>query len=531
MAHPVRVAVVGGGHWGKNLVRNIAALGALECVCDREPDTLSALTTEYQVRGTANFAEVLGDRGITAVMIATPAEHHYRMAREALAAGKDTFVEKPLALRVEEARALSMQADAAGRVLMVGHLLAYHPAVQRLKELIDAGELGQLRYLYSNRLNLGRFRTEENILWSFAPHDIAVMLRLLGEDPTRVSAHGGNYLHTDIADVTVSALEFASDARAHIFVSWLHPFKEHKLVVVGAKQMAVFDDTAADKLVLFPHRIEWLHRRPVPQAADRVVVPLEPTEPLAAECAHFLACVAERRRPSTDGEEGVRVIRVLDACQNSLARQGAVVPIGDRPALDYFVDPTATVDPGATIGTGTKIWHYSHVLAGAVIGSQCSFGQNTVVMPGVRVGNNVKVQNNVSLFTGVILEDDVFCGPSLTFTNVTNPRSAIPRRDEYRSTLVRTGATLGANATIVCGHTIGRYAFVGAGAVVTRDVADYALVVGNPARQVGWMCACGVRLQIEHGRGSCGACGTAYVLDGTALQPLATSPTPAAHDR
>jgi len=524
MAHPVRVAVVGGGHWGKNLVRNVAALGALECVCDSDPDILSALTEKHQVRGTASFAQVLQDSTITAVMLATPAERHYRMAREALAAGKDTFVEKPLALRADEARALSAQADAAGRVLMVGHLLAYHPAVRRLKELIDAGELGQIRYLYSNRLNLGRFRSEENILWSFAPHDVAVMLRLLGEEPTRVSAHGGNYLHTDIADVTVSTLQFASGAKAHIFVSWLHPFKEHKLVVVGAAQMAVFDDTAADKLVLFPHRIEWVHRRPVPQAADRVVVPLEPAEPLAAECAHFLTCAAERRPPSTDGAEGVRVIRVLEACQESLARQGAVVAVGEAPTADYFVDPTATVDPGAMIGAGTKIWHYSHVLAGAVIGARCNFGQNTVVMAGVHVGNNVKVQNNVSLFTGVVLEDDVFCGPSLTFTNVINPRSAISRRDEYRPTLVRTGATLGANATIVCGHTIGRHAFVGAGAVVTHDVADYALVVGNPARQVGWMCACGVRLHVEHGRGSCHACAAAYVQDGPALRPLEEPP-------
>ncbi len=517
MTHPVRVAVVGGGYWGKNLIRNVAALGALDCICDADPETLAALTAKYNVRSTESFSQVLADPSITAVMLATPAEQHFRMAREALAAGKDTFVEKPLALHASEAEALCEQAAQSGRILMVGHLLEYHPAVRRLKELIDAGELGQIRYVYSNRLNLGRFRTEENILWSFAPHDVAVILRLLGETPARVAAHGGNYLHADIADVTVSTLEFASGVKAHIFVSWLHPFKEQKLVVVGDKQMAVFDDRAAHKLVLFPHRIEWVNRQPVPEAAAQVPVPLEPAEPLAEECKHFLACVAERRRPLTDGVEGTNVIRVLEACERSLARQGQPMALGGT--RDYFVDPTATVDSGARIGAGTKIWHYSHILSDTEIGSNCSFGQNSVVMPGVRVGNNVKVQNNVSLFTGVVIEDDVFCGPNLTFTNVINPRSAVSRRNEYQSTLVRKGATLGANATILCGHAIGRYAFVGAGAVVTKDVPDYALVAGNPARRIGWMCACGVQLQFDNADARCSECGAAYERDGDTVRP------------
>src|ERR1700687_1406689 len=319
MSHPVRVAVVGGGYWGKNLVRNIAALGALECVCDADQDTLAVFTEKYQVRGTTSFAQVLADPTVTAVMLATPAEQHYRMAHEALAAGKHTFVEKPLALHASEAEALCHEAAAAQRILMVGHLLEYHPAVQRLKALIDAGELGQIRYIYSNRLNPGRFRSEENILWSFAPHDVAVILRLLGETPVRVAAHGGNYLHADIADVTVSTMEFASGVKAHIFVSWLHPYKEQKLIVVGEKQMAVFDDTAEHKLVLFPHRIEWVNRRPVPEVAAQVPVALASAEPLAEECKHFLACVAELRQPLTDGAEGGRVIRVLEVCAHSLA--------------------------------------------------------------------------------------------------------------------------------------------------------------------------------------------------------------------
>jgi UDP-2-acetamido-3-amino-2,3-dideoxy-glucuronate N-acetyltransferase len=184
--------------------------------------------------------------------------------------------------------------------------------------------------------------------------------------------------------------------------------------------------------------------------------------------------------------------------------------VTDRP---YFAHESAYVDEGCQIGRGSKIWHFAHVMAGSVIGERCVLGQNVLIAPAVRVGDNVKIQNNVSLYTGVVLEDDVFCGPSVVFTNVVNPRSHVPRRHEYRETLVKRGATLGANSTIVCGHTIGRFAFIGAGAVVTRDVPDYALVIGNPARVKGWVCECGVKLAVLPTAGStarCGSCGLAY---------------------
>ena len=184
---------------------------------------------------------------------------------------------------------------------------------------------------------------------------------------------------------------------------------------------------------------------------------------------------------------------------------------------DAFVHESAYVDEGATIGAGTKVWHFCHVLGGAVIGERCSLGQNVVVMNGTRVGNNVKVQNNVSIYEGVELEDDVFCGPSMVFTNVLNPRAHVSRKHEYRKTLVRRGATIGANATIVCGTTLGEYAFVGAGAVIADDVQDYALMVGVPARRIGWMCQCGERLP-DKNPDSCKACGTKYKLEGDKLR-------------
>ncbi|MEK7239711.1 MAG: acyltransferase [Gemmatimonadota bacterium] len=187
---------------------------------------------------------------------------------------------------------------------------------------------------------------------------------------------------------------------------------------------------------------------------------------------------------------------------------------------DYFVHESAFVDDGATIGAGTKVWHFCHVMPGAVIGARSSLGQNVVVMPGTRIGDNVKIQNNVSIYEGVVLEDDVFCGPSMVFTNVINPRSAVSRKDEYRRTLVRQGASIGANATVVCGATLGRYCFIGAGAVVTKDVPDYALMTGVPARRTGWMCECGVKLRDEMMQLTCPDCSRQYARRGEKVSPL-----------
>jgi UDP-2-acetamido-3-amino-2,3-dideoxy-glucuronate N-acetyltransferase len=404
---------------------------------------------------------------------------------------------------------------------MVGHLLWYHPAVLKLRDLVLAGELGRIQYIYSNRLNLGRIRREENILWSFAPHDVSVVLGLLSEMPETVLAQGGNYLHQKIADVTVTLLSFPSGVKAHIFVSWLHPFKEQKLIVVGDRKMAVFDDVQAEhKLVLYPHMIGWKGNVPVPTQGAAEPVLVDKAEPLRSECAHFLDCIATRRRPRTDGHEALRVLTVLQQCEDALepARPEVAKPRnrakGKSAAepVDYFAHESAFIDAGVSIGTGTSIWHVSHVMKGSRIGRDCRIGQNVVIGPDATIGDGVKIQNNVSVYQGVTLEDHVFCGPSMVFTNVYNPRSEIRRMDELRPTLVRRGATLGANCTIVCGLTVGAYAFVAAGAVVTKDVPDHALVLGNPGRVRGWMCVCGNRIQFDAAgdRGTCQACSKSY---------------------
>src|SRR5579862_1917262 len=293
-----RVAVVGVGYWGKNLVRNFHDLGSLTALCDPEESVEANYKTKYpEVKFYRDFNAVLSNPLITAVALATPAVTHYEMAKAALEAGKDVLVEKPLAIDVKHGADLVRLAESKGRILMVGHILRYHPAILKLQQLIREGALGKINYLYSNRLNIGKIRTEENILWSFAPHDISVMLALLNEMPERVYCHGAGHLNRDVSDVTLSHFEFPSGVQAHIFVSWLHPFKEQRLVVVGSEKMAVFDDTAEHKLILYPHRVEWKDRLPNAVKAECVPVPLEAQEPLRNECEEFLTCIETRRVP------------------------------------------------------------------------------------------------------------------------------------------------------------------------------------------------------------------------------------------
>jgi UDP-2-acetamido-3-amino-2,3-dideoxy-glucuronate N-acetyltransferase len=402
---------------------------------------------------------------------------------------------------------------------MVGHILRYHPAILRLREMISDGELGKIRYIYSNRLNIGKLRKEENILWSFAPHDISVILMLLDEEPIHVSASGGDYVNAGINDVTLTSLEFADGVKGHVFVSWLHPFKEQKLIVVGSKAMAVFDDMTKEKLFFYPHKIEWKNGKiPEAQKADFQVVKVGPGEPLRLEIEHFIDCVNSRETPKTDGLDGLKVLRILENVEKALLeRKGTAVnmkPVNNK----VFVHNTACIDDGAILGSGTKVWHFSHVLKNSTVGKDCIIGQNVCIGPDVAVGDRCKVQNNVSLFKGVILEDDVFCGPAAVFTNVYNPRSFIERKNEFRKTLVKKGATIGANATILCGITIGEYAFIGAGAVVTKDVPAHALVMGIPARQAGYVCHCGTTLNFMNGYAKCAYCGNEFNQTGKGLE-------------
>ena len=552
------IAVIGAGYWGKNLVRNFHQLGVLKTICDgaqpireemaktyptysltldgrgKKPDmpasqreSASSLTLDGGGQGggegmiTPNLSDVLEDPAITGVVIAAAAALHYEIAEKALNAGKHVFVEKPLSLNQADGEKLVRLAEQKQKTLFVGHILHYHAAVIRLKEMIKTGKIGRLQYIYSRRLSLGKIRREENILWSFAPHDISIILSLTGEEPSYVDSVGSNCLHARIADVTMTNLKFPSGIGAHIFVSWLNPYKEQKLVIVGSSGMRVFDDTEPieKKLVHYPHTINWQNGLPVPNKAESVAIDLKDIweEPLKAECKAFLSAIKTNTKPLTSGEEGLKVFKVLELSQHSLEQKekgsfnleprtlnvepspSNIEPetLNIEPRTRFFAHETAIIDDNVEIGEKTKIWHFSHILSGSKIGENCNIGQNVVIGPDATIGNKCKIQNNVSVYKGVTLEDGVFCGPSMVFTNIFNPRAEIGKMDQVRPTLIKKGATLGANCTIVCGHTIGRYAFIGAGAVVTKDVPDHALMVGNPARPNGWMCECGEKLNKE----------------------------------
>jgi predicted dehydrogenase len=317
----VRVAQVGCGHWGKNLARNFAELGVLAAVADYDPATADRVGAACGI-APRTFEAILADPTIDGVALATPAPQHAEMALAAITAGKHVYVEKPLALDVADAGRMIVAAGAANRVLMVGHLLRYHPGFIALQQLVADGACGTLQYVYSNRLSLGKYRIEEDVLWSFAPHDLSMILALAGSAPSSVRAQGASFVTPDLADWCLVDLVFPSGLRGHVQASWAHPFKEQRLVVVGDAGSAVFEDSHPDpakRLALYRHTVDRSGGAPVPNKADAEYVALPAGEPLRDECAHFVACITGDARCRTDGGEGLAVLKVLDAASRALA--------------------------------------------------------------------------------------------------------------------------------------------------------------------------------------------------------------------
>ena len=322
----VSVGVIGCGYWGRNLVRNFNDLGALRTVCDTEP---AGRRLASEIAPSIDIVEDLDrvlDSDVAAVVVSSPAATHYSIASRALESGKDVFVEKPLSLTYSEGSELVRLAAERHRILMVGHVLEYHPAIKALHSMVEGGELGDLYYIYSNRVSLGKVRREENILWSFAPHDVAVILRLVGSLPLQVVACGGTYIQPDVADVTLTNMFFDGGVGAHIHVSWLHPFKEQRLVVIGSRRMASFDDVTK-QLVLYDQRVEIKAGEPAPIRGDGQEISFDGEEPLRLECQAFLDAIRTRVPPVTDGDSGLRVLRVLEAAQRSLKARGEPVSL------------------------------------------------------------------------------------------------------------------------------------------------------------------------------------------------------------
>jgi predicted dehydrogenase len=331
----VRVGMVGLGAWGWGVARNFAELRNAQLVscCDADPKRRELATRNWAVKAFASMDEMLREDSVEAVAIAAPAVTHFELARQALQADRDVFVEKPFTLSVRHAEELIELADKKKRILMVGHLLEYHPVIRRLKTMVQSGELGPVYYIYGQRVNLGRIRGDENALWSFAPHDISQILYMLDMVPTDVSVRGQSYIQQGVEDVVFMSLFFENRIMAHIHLSWLDPHKVRRTTIVGAKKMAVFDDaTTTEKLRIYDNHAEMPPARTYGEAiqvrfGDIWIPRVENTEPLRIECQHFIDCVQERKTPLTDGQDGLRVVRILEAAQRSLEQDGIPVQI------------------------------------------------------------------------------------------------------------------------------------------------------------------------------------------------------------
>jgi predicted dehydrogenase len=325
------VGVVGLGYWGPNLARNFDRLPEVELrwLCDASAEARERWGAAFpSARVTASLDDLLGDDALDAVVVATPVPTHADLAMRVLAAGKHCFVEKPLGRSEEEATAVVEAARAAGRLLMVGHLLEYHPGVERLAELVESGELGDLLYIYSNRLNLGKHRQDENALWSLGAHDVSVILRLVDEEPVECSAVGQSYVKPDVEDVVFAFLRFESGLTAHMHLSWLDPHKERRFTVVGSQRMATFDDMAIErKLTVYDKGIDQdysSYGEYIARSGDVFSPRISNEEPLRIECRHFVDSIREGREPRSGGESGLRVVRVLERLQRSLTESSSL---------------------------------------------------------------------------------------------------------------------------------------------------------------------------------------------------------------
>ena len=524
------ICVVGAGRWGKNHIKTLHELGFLAGIVEADSDTRNMFKEKYPEAKTFATVRDAIKEDFDGFTVATPAETHFKIAEFIISHKKHVLVEKPITLKASEARRLKELAEENNVNLMVGHLLLFHPAIRKIKKLIENGKIGKLEYIYSNRLNLGTVRTEENILWSFAPHDISIFQYFVGSLPVEVVSRGGAFLQPHIHDSSMTVLTYPNNIVGHIYVSWLHPFKEHRMVVIGSKGMFSYEDSSDDKNILFYEKgIDWIQGEPIKRDGPTEVIPYEKKMPLTEELKYFAKHTHGDPVRIADAQNGAEVLEILEKASESLLTGGGR---GERKEEDkrgrrlegeagggqgFFAHHSAEIDEGSAIGSGTKIWHFSHILYGSRIGDNCNIGQNVVVGPDVTIGKQCKIQNNVSVYKGVTLEDGVFCGPSMVFTNIYNPRAEIRKMDQVRPTLVKKGATLGANCTIVCGVTIGRYAFIGAGAVVTRNVPDYALVAGNPSKQIGYMCECGEKLNTDL---TCPSCKKVYQKNDEGLNSL-----------
>lgn len=495
------MGVLGGGAWGSNLIKQFNNCGVLHTICDINQEAIKRYNFEYpHVRTTNKWQNILDNKKITMVCIALPADMHYQFAKEALLADKDTYVEKPITLDVREAEELVQLAKEKNKILMVGHLLHYHPCIEKIKEIIGSGEIGKIKNIVSNRLNLGKFRVQENVLWSFAPHDISVILSLCGDKlPDSVSCNGHSHITQGVHDITNSILKYDDqDIYVNINVNWLNPYKEQCMSIVCEKGLIVFNDVLKEgKLRLYKNYIEWTGSTkptPNPMKSEGQIIDIDMSEsPLYRECLHFIDSCRTRHTPITDGHEGVRVLQVLQGLQDSLVKSGQNIKLIHADVKpNYFIHESAIVDEPNRLSDNVKVWHFSHVCANAEIGESSMIAQGCFIASNSSIGRFCKIQNMVSIWNGVHIKDYVFIGSQTCFTNDRLPLAEFPKHGEYLDTIVENNVSIGTNCSIMCGIRIGHHAFIGCGSTVLKNVPPYAVMVGQPCRQIGTINEAGV---------------------------------------
>lgn len=510
----MKLGLIGGGYWGKNLIRTFNELGNLNTICEINEELVEQYKTQYpDLNITTSFDTML--QNVDSVCVSVPAHLHHRFALQALNAGKHVYVEKPITLNLNEAIELEKVANEKNLILMVGHLLHYHNSVIELKNIIRSGKYGKIKYITSNRKSHGIYRSFENVLWSFAPHDISIALSLCDatfEDVNNINCTGSGHITENVQDIA-NLTFYANNIYVNINVDWNSPVKEQRLSVVCEKGILMFDDVEpTNKLKIIDNYVV----DGVANKKEVEYVHVEGKSPLYNECDHFIKCCSTNTQPITPGNEGIDVLKVLmeaDKSLNDIMRvvstdssssygpiyslntvmwNNASSPVHEETLTissrfegkvnNVFTHPMSAND-STNVGDGTKIWHFCNVTSDAVIGEKCNIGQNCYVAG--TIGDNCKVQNNVSIYKGVKAGNNVFFGPSCVLTNDINPRCEHGKNGQYMETIIEDGVTIGANATIVCGKTIGKYALIGAGAVVCKNVEPYSIMVGNPAKKIG----------------------------------------------
>lgn len=498
------ICLIGLGRWGKNIFNTIYKLDALYAVCEMNIDLLNQYKKLYgeNLIYLNDINEIKNHNKIKAVIIATPAVTHYDVCKKCLLMNKDVLVEKPFVLKYTDGEELCDIARLKEKILMVGHLMQYHPYIKTIQDLLKTNTLGKILYIKSNRLNLGQLRYDENVLWSFAPHDISIILSLLNhKDLIKMSCNGLSLLNKPIADITTTKFYFKDNQYAEINVNWLYPFKEQSLIIVCEYGMLYFkDDRVNPELIYYKNPIKYSVVNSLNDNVEKIKINVDiSTTPLEHELIHFIHCIKTRETPLTDGRfEGLPVVKILEQSQKELEKNQEDLEKEDVEKEDLekedlekneyenvFIHPSAIIGKNVKIGKGTKIWHNTHIVDDVVLGENCNIGQGVYIGKGVKMGNNCKVQNNVNIYSGVECEDGVFFGPNCTTTNDKTPRALYPKNGKYIKTIIKKGATIGAGAVIVCGIELGIECMIGAGSVVCKNVPDRMLVVGNPAKIIG----------------------------------------------